>query len=464
MNKREKEIAQVHLDNEKAVLKELEKMYQKSLGDINRKIRILQSDELTQSKVYQLEYQQALKGQVSAILDKLHGDEFSTIQQYLSNTYTDSFVGAVYEMHGQGMPLIMPIDQKAAVKAILTDSKISDGLYSALGVDTNKLKTAIRHEITRGIASSLPYHDIARNISNTTKTPLARAGTIVRTEAHRIQQASKYDAQKAAKEEGCDVVKQWNSSLDGDTRPTHRKLDGQIKEVDEPFEVDGKKAMYPGDFGDPAEDCNCRCGTLTRAKWMLDEDELQTLKDRAEYFGLDKSESFEDFKKTYLKAAESLENTGKSDIIDMYRQKPTHRKITEDGRHVIDRATYNKVTAPAVKKGADIRTADESMMQYLESNHATAVTFGDTIILRPDATTTEVLEEVYHFNQNRSGLNAQYSAVQRQIMNEIDAQEYLLSVSDKYKIPKEEVEETKQLLEVYKKKMEDMKKAGEWDD
>ena len=32
--------------------------------------------------------------------------------------------------------------------------------------------------------------------------------------------------------------------------------------------------------------------------------ELETLKERAEYFGLDKTEDFEDFKKKYLKAAD----------------------------------------------------------------------------------------------------------------------------------------------------------------
>jgi hypothetical protein len=60
--------------------------------------------------------------------------------------------------------------------------------------------------------------------------------------------------------------------------------------------------MFPGDFGDPAEDCNCRCASLTRARWGLDEDELQTLKDRAKFFGLDKISNFDDYKQTYLKA------------------------------------------------------------------------------------------------------------------------------------------------------------------
>ncbi len=59
--------------------------------------------------------------------------------------------------------------------------------------------------------------------------------------------------------------------------------------------------MYPGDpSGAAAEVINCRCALLQRAKWALDDGELQTLKDRATYFGLDKATEFDDFKKKYL--------------------------------------------------------------------------------------------------------------------------------------------------------------------
>lgn len=310
MNKREKEILQLQLEAEEDVLKELAGQYEAALDQIKEKIKVLQADELTQSKAYQLQYQQALKGQIEGILEKLHGDEYTTIQKYLSDAYTDAFIATAYDIAGQGIPLIMPIDQAAAVKAILTDSKISKGLYTALGVDTNKLKKSIRQEITRGIATGQSYNDIARNVASVSKAPLSRAKTIVRTEGHRIQQASTMDAQTAAKAKGADVVKQWDGTLDGKTRPTHRELDGQIREIDEPFEVGGMKAMTPGYFGNPAEDCNCRCVSLTRARWALDEDELKTLQDRAAYFGLDKTKSFEEFKGKYLKTVEKDEKYG----------------------------------------------------------------------------------------------------------------------------------------------------------
>lgn len=307
LNKREKEVYEGLLDREDLVLKDLKRQYERALRDINEKIKLLQSDELTQSRVYQVNYQKALKGQVEAILEKLHGDEYSTIQQYLKDSYTDTYVGTMYAMSGQGVHVITPIDQKAAVKAVITDSELSTDLYAALGYDMTKLKKHIREEITRGIATSLPYDQIARNISNYTTLPFSNAKRIVRTEGHRIQQASADDARNVAKDKGADVVKQWDASLDGATRPLHRKLDGQIREVDEPFEAGGKKVMYPGKFGDPSQDCNCRCVALTRARWALDDSELQTLKDRAKYFGLDKTKDFEEYKTKYLKAAKADE-------------------------------------------------------------------------------------------------------------------------------------------------------------
>ena len=295
------------LDQEEEVLNDLAHQYKKALEDINDRIKVLQSGEMTQSKAYQIDFQNRIKEQVEAVIEKLHGDEYATIQQYLDDSYTNGYVGTMYAISGQGLPIITPIDRAAAIKAIVTDSKINGDLYTALGLDTKKLKNRIRQEITRGIASALSYDSIARNISRRAALPLANAKRIVRTEGHRIQEESADDARNAAKAKGADVLKQWDASLDMVTRPVHRALDGQIREVGEHFEYGGHRVMYPGAFGDPSQDCNCRCVALTRARWALDEKELEILKERAKFFELDKSKNFEDYKKKYLKAAKEEE-------------------------------------------------------------------------------------------------------------------------------------------------------------
>ena len=45
------------------------------------------------------------------------------------------------------------------------------------------------------------------------------------------------DAAKKVKDKGANIVKQWDATLDSRTRPHHTMLDGQIRELDEPFEV-----------------------------------------------------------------------------------------------------------------------------------------------------------------------------------------------------------------------------------
>lgn len=315
MLKREKEVLQTFLDDEDAAIKNLEKSYARALRDIETRIKILQADEMTQSKIYQVQYQQALKAQIEGIVEKLHSDNYTSVQRYLDECYKKGFVGTMYSLHGQGMPILAPIDQRAAFRAVMLDSRLSVSLYNAIGIDMPKLKREIRREISVGISSGASYDEIARNLRFATNAPLSRTKTIVRTEGHRVQQASAAEARNEAKRQGCDVLKQWDSTLDANTRPTHRALDGQIRETDEPFEVDGKKADRPGEFGRPEEDCNCRCVALTRAKWALDADELQTMKDRARFFGLDKTEGFREFEEKYLRTTEVLKNHQESVII-----------------------------------------------------------------------------------------------------------------------------------------------------
>lgn len=260
----------------------------------------------------------------------MNAKQFTGISDYLAKSYEDAFIGTMYDLHGQGIPLIFPIDQEEATRAIQLDSKLSEGLYKRLGVDTQALKTEIRGSVSRGIASNASWGQVARNIQNRMNIGLNRAIRIARTEGHRIQNESRYNAQVKAKQRGANVVKQWDATLDRRTRSTHQQLDGQVREIEEPYVIpsNGRRGMYPGEFGVAAEDINCRCASLQRARWALDEAELQKLKDRAAYFGLDKTESFNEFKAKYLQVLR--ENPGKSEYdeiklgeLDVYGKKHT---------------------------------------------------------------------------------------------------------------------------------------------
>lgn len=326
MNKRQKQVIQSQLNDERATLNKLKGIYKKALDDVNDRLAALKGraeTENLQSVIYQIQYQEALKKQINGILDTLNGDQFSTISEYLAKSYESGFVGAMYDIHGQGVPLIFPIDQDQVVQAVTLDTKLSKPLYNKLGENVNLLKKRVANNISRGIAQGQSYSDIAKNIAVGMVGNYARmnggalynAMRITRTEAHRISQQAAYDALKKAKDNGADVVKQWDATLDKRTRPSHARVDGEIRELDEPF---SNGLMKPGDpNGRAAEVINCRCQLLQRAKCALDEDELDELKERAAYFGLDKTADFEDFRRKYMPA--SIANSENSGIISASR-------------------------------------------------------------------------------------------------------------------------------------------------
>lgn len=354
MNKRQKIVQEEFLGNEERVIKRLKQVYNQSLKDIttkvsdmDRTIEYLQKvyngvqekggldgvafeffdkigngqakhyannpekakerlQSMIQSKVYQKNYQEALKKQVGDILDNMHAKEFKTVSDYLNKCYEEGFLGTMYDLHGQGIPLCFPMDQAAMVRAVQLDSKISQGLYSRLGEDVNLLKKKIVAQVSRGISTGMSFQQVAKQLAGYTNIGFNNAVRIARTEGHRLQVQSAMDACYNAKEMGADIVKQWDAALDKRTRESHARVDGEIRELDEPF---SNGLMFPSDpSGGAAEVVNCRCALLQRARWALDEDELKALQERAEYYGLDKTKDFDDFKKKYLKAAEQVKN------------------------------------------------------------------------------------------------------------------------------------------------------------
>ena len=323
MNNRQKLVQQQFLNNEEAVIKRLKTVYNQALKDITEQSRKFQADinelqvlidfeedeakratlkSMQQSKIYQKQYQDALKKQINSILDTMQVEEFKTVDEYLKKCYEEGFIGTMYDLQGQGIPLCMPLDQEAMVRAVQTDSKISQGLYTRLGEDVDLLKRKITAQVSRGISTGMTWQQVAKQLSNYTKIGYNNAVRIARTEGHRVQVQSAMDACYNAKDMGADVVKQWDAALDKRTRASHAKVDGEIRELDEPF---SNGLMFPSDpNGGASEVVNCRCALLQRARWALDDEELETLKKRAEYYGLDKTKNFDDYKEKYLKAVE----------------------------------------------------------------------------------------------------------------------------------------------------------------
>lgn len=338
MNRRQKLVQQQFLNNEEAVIKRLEQVYGQSLKDITGKIAVLDSSiadlqkaynsitdddigdlakavlgskknftpeearstlqSMIQSKVYQKKYQEGLQKQVGDVLDKMHTQQFTTVSDYLKQCYEDGFIGTIYDLQGQGIPMCFPIDQEQMVTAVQLDSKISHGLYSRLGEDVALLKKRITAEVSRGIASGMAFQQVAQQLAAKTRIGYTNAVRISRTEGHRIQVQAGMDACYKAKDMGADVVKQWDSTLDARTRDSHVRLDGEIRELDELF---SNGLRFPGDpNGAAAEVINCRCALLQRARWAVGSgfSKMNNFTKQIEDF--ESPEAYDDFKKGFF--------------------------------------------------------------------------------------------------------------------------------------------------------------------
>ena len=363
MNNRQKQVQQQFLNDEKAVIKRLNQVYNKSLTDIEDKIKNLtfsigklqqQYDwldpddperakvkSMIQSKIYQKQYQEQLKSQVDSILDKMHTSEFATIAEYLDECYTDGFIGTFFDAHGQGVPFISPIDQEAMINAVQLESKISKGLYTRLGEDVTLLKKKITAQVSRSIASGMTYAQTAKALEGYTRIGYNNAIRIARTEGHRVQTTATMHAMEKAKDMGADVDKQWDATLDGRTRDSHAQVDGEVREIDKRF---SNGLMYPGDPGGiAAEVINCRCALLQRAKWALKDGFTKANGFSGQLESFDSPEDYNQFKKGFF----SKENKNYMGYVEQMQEKYS----TGDFATVLDQMTereykhYSKLLA-----------------------------------------------------------------------------------------------------------------------
>lgn len=121
-------------------------------------------------------------------------------------------------------------------------------------------KQKITSAVTQGVLQGESIDGIASRLVEAVgmkeKASIRNARTMVTS----AQNAGRIDAFKRAESLGIEMQKIWIATLDGRTRHQHRLLDGQMRHIDDPFEVEKEKIMYPGDpTAAPYMVYNCRC-------------------------------------------------------------------------------------------------------------------------------------------------------------------------------------------------------------
>lgn len=164
-------------------------------------------------------------------------------------------------MSGINVSRFLAHDQAALALTGVTSYHGKYDLKAWQGVaDKRKARETIKKAVARGLLTGEHPNKIAGRIKGIytgteAGSPYKRAVRIARTETARVMSEATQETFRVANEKGVKVRNRWDATLDSKTRESHRKVDGEIREVGEKFS-NGLRRV--GDGG-AADSINCRC-------------------------------------------------------------------------------------------------------------------------------------------------------------------------------------------------------------
>lgn len=259
---------QANMDAFNARYLELDKKYRGMVKNGS----MTQSDykEWQKNKVFKGELWQAKKNQVADTLTKSNQKAAQIVNARRAGVFTANANFVCYTIERKaGASLGFGLYNAPAVGRILRNSpRLIKYEQIRKGKDLMWNRKLINNAVLQGIIQGKPLPEIAKHLAKRTASiNMRHMTTVARTAMTSAQNGGRQYAMEQAEEMGIELQKQWLATLDEHTRLTHQELDGQVVDVDAPFEVDGEEIMFPADpDAEPHLTYNCRCTMITVIK------------------------------------------------------------------------------------------------------------------------------------------------------------------------------------------------------
>lgn len=193
------------------------------------------------------------------------------INKSLPDVFAVGFNYALYqgEIAGGFQTSFTLYDRDTVMRMIEADPEllpVQAKLNVAEDVRWNKkqITSSITQSIVKGETIDEMATRLARTVTGMNENVAVRNARTAYTSA---ENGGRYNGYRRLKSAGVDLTIEWQATLDSRTRHTHRMLDGQQREVGEPFEIDGQKILYAGDpYAPQGLIWNCRCTMLCWVK------------------------------------------------------------------------------------------------------------------------------------------------------------------------------------------------------
>ena len=202
--------------------------------------------------------------QVSQAMTEANQVAVATLAGRLPEVYAENANFAAFQVcEASGLDLAFSLVDAPTVQHMLT---AGEALFHVPALDVAKdvawNRRLMASQLTQGVLLGESIPKMARRVRSVTGSNIATATRTARTAVTGAECAGRVSSYERARDMGIKLKQEWVATLDGRTRHSHRKLDGEKAEVGGTFP---NGCRFPGDpTARYAEICNCRC-TLVAA-------------------------------------------------------------------------------------------------------------------------------------------------------------------------------------------------------
>ena len=202
----------------------------------------------------------ALTETTAAQLANVNKTALAYVNGQLPEVYSINYNALSPSVDGVGGYSFAMVDADTVKNLANTDNSLLPykGLDEKADIRWNVKK--MNAEVLQGILQGEPMDKIASRLSKVTDMNETAAIRNARTMVTSAENKGRQDSYKRAEEDGIVMKREWIATNDSRTRHWHAELDGVEVDIDEPWENEFGKIMFPGDpSADPANTYNCRC-------------------------------------------------------------------------------------------------------------------------------------------------------------------------------------------------------------
>ena len=419
---------------DKKDLNELRKVLEARPNDPN--IQRLLADLDSPAYSFRMKRLERLSDDLDRMRESIYHSEKTGSDAFYSDLMKDSYYRATFDLQQQtGLAYGFSGLPESEIKHLQSFSWVGDGSTYSTNIwkNTGKLTSSIKDELLMSLMTGRDIRETAQAIAERFNVGQNDARRLVRTES-----AFFHNQMELLSYEEADIEKYiFVAVLDKRTSRICQEHDNQVYDRDKATPGVNCPPMHPW----------CRSTTVG-----YDEDaDYSKLKRRARNPVTGKTElvpadmTYKEWYSKYVaKDGEKVYNQGMDRNKDPDKRRPVN-------------ITKQKELLRDFKDSGGFVWQDDQASSYLKNRGVDACCLDyDMIVLQKKPLISEILEELFHAKQFKDGLIT--DSRESQLLAEIEAQEYLISVASKFDIPKSEQRQTRMALEFYKQELKELKK------